>query len=138
MADAPNLSHVRGGEGPVDGVFLGADFAGPASRHVVSLGAMRGVRFMACFRFKMWWMAQRMGDKGDDVPHETQFLLVESKAAAGRDQIISSCYLLPEAAVHDWLTSKRPAGRTESNRSFLQLFFTYLFLAGISFVSADG
>ncbi|VAI83170.1 unnamed protein product [Triticum turgidum subsp. durum] len=66
--------------GPVDGVFLGADLAGPASRHVVSLGAMRGVRFMACFRFKMWWMAQRMGDKGGDVPHETQFLLVESRA----------------------------------------------------------
>ncbi|KAM0878030.1 hypothetical protein ACQ4PT_035118 [Festuca glaucescens] len=69
--------------GPVDGVFLGADFAQPASRHVVSLGAMRGVRFMACFRFKMWWMAQTMGDKGGDVPHETQFLLVESKAATG-------------------------------------------------------
>jgi raffinose synthase len=30
--------------GPVDGVFLGADFAGPASRHVVSLGAMRYAR----------------------------------------------------------------------------------------------
>uniref|UniRef100_A0A0D3GDD3 galactinol--sucrose galactosyltransferase n=1 Tax=Oryza barthii TaxID=65489 RepID=A0A0D3GDD3_9ORYZ len=81
--------------GPVDGVFLGGDFAEPASRHVVSLGAMRfdganriggfgvgsrGVRFMACFRFKLWWMAQRMGEKGGDVPHETQFLLVESKA----------------------------------------------------------
>ena len=38
---------------------------------------------MACFRFKMWWMAQRMGDKGGDVPHETQFLLVESRAADG-------------------------------------------------------
>ncbi|KQK19399.1 hypothetical protein BRADI_1g48050v3 [Brachypodium distachyon] len=72
--------------GPVDGVFLGTHFAGPASRHVVSLGAMRGVRFMACFRFKMWWMAQRMGSKGGDVPHETQFLLVESKAAAGDDE----------------------------------------------------
>jgi raffinose synthase len=30
--------------GPVDGVFLGADFAAPASRHVVSLGAMRYAR----------------------------------------------------------------------------------------------
>jgi raffinose synthase len=28
----------------------------------------------------MWWMSQRMGDKGGDVPHETQFLLVESTA----------------------------------------------------------
>ena len=36
---------------------------------------------MACFRFKLWWMAQRMGEKGGDVPRETQFLLVESKGA---------------------------------------------------------
>ncbi|KAM0918564.1 hypothetical protein ACQ4PT_009055 [Festuca glaucescens] len=81
--------------GPVDGVFLGADFAGPASRHVVSLGAMRGVRFMACFRFKMWWMAQRMGVKGGDVPHETQFLLVESKAAGDSEEETSYVVFLP-------------------------------------------
>ncbi|TVU26011.1 hypothetical protein EJB05_28536, partial [Eragrostis curvula] len=42
---------------------------------------IRVVWFMACFRFKLWWIAQRMGDKGGDVPRETQFLLVESKAA---------------------------------------------------------
>ncbi|CAM0913000.1 unnamed protein product [Alopecurus aequalis] len=81
--------------GPVDGVFLGADFAQPASRHVVSLGAMRGVRFMACFRFKMWWMAQRMGDKGGDVPHETQFLLVESEPAGGAEEDTSYVVFLP-------------------------------------------
>uniref|UniRef100_R7W4S2 Galactinol--sucrose galactosyltransferase 2 n=1 Tax=Aegilops tauschii TaxID=37682 RepID=R7W4S2_AEGTA len=51
---------------------------------------MRGVRFMACFRFKMWWMAQRMGDKGGDVPHETQFLLVESRAIGGEEDDASS------------------------------------------------
>uniref|UniRef100_A0A453QV15 galactinol--sucrose galactosyltransferase n=1 Tax=Aegilops tauschii subsp. strangulata TaxID=200361 RepID=A0A453QV15_AEGTS len=81
--------------GPVDGVFLGADLAGPASRHVVSLGHMRGVRFMACFRFKMWWMAQRMGDKGGDVPHETQFLLVESRAIGGEEDDASYVVFLP-------------------------------------------
>ncbi|KAL6898001.1 hypothetical protein ACP4OV_006597 [Aristida adscensionis] len=76
--------------GAVDGVFLGADFAEPASRHVVSLGALRGSRFMACFRFKLWWMAQRMGEKGGDVPHETQFLLVESRdaGAGGEDAYV--------------------------------------------------
>ena len=40
---------------------------------------------MACFRRKLWWMSQRMGDKGGDVPHETQFLLVESTGAGGKD-----------------------------------------------------
>ncbi|XP_048546217.1 probable galactinol--sucrose galactosyltransferase 6 [Triticum urartu] len=81
--------------GPVDGVFLGADLADPASRHVVSLGHMRGVRFMACFRFKMWWMAQRMGDKGGDVPHETQFLLVESRGpGAGEEEEDEASYVV--------------------------------------------
>ncbi|KAL3532298.1 hypothetical protein ACH5RR_005819 [Cinchona calisaya] len=65
--------------GPVEGIFLGADFDQEKSRHVVSLGTLRDVRFMACFRFKLWWMAQKMGDRGRDIPLETQFLLVETK-----------------------------------------------------------
>lgn len=34
---------------------------------------------MCCFRFKLWWMTQRMGTCGKDIPLETQFMLVESK-----------------------------------------------------------
>lgn len=34
---------------------------------------------MCLFRFKVWWMTQRMGTCGKDIPLETQFLLVESK-----------------------------------------------------------
>lgn len=29
------------------------------------------------FRFKMWWMTQRMGSRGRDIPFETQFLIIE-------------------------------------------------------------
>ncbi|XP_028790452.1 probable galactinol--sucrose galactosyltransferase 6 [Neltuma alba] len=65
--------------GPVEGVFVGAAFDKDDSHHVVSLGTLRDVRFLACFRFKLWWMAQKMGDKGRDIPLETQFLLVETK-----------------------------------------------------------
>ncbi|KAF1887276.1 hypothetical protein Lal_00040877 [Lupinus albus] len=65
--------------GPVNGVFLGAIFDRNDSSHVVSLGTLKDVRFMACFRFKLWWMSQRMGDRGRDIPLETQFLLVETK-----------------------------------------------------------
>ncbi|XP_075508934.1 putative galactinol--sucrose galactosyltransferase 6 [Primulina tabacum] len=65
--------------GPVEGLFLGAVFDQDSSRQVVSLGTLRDVQFLACFRFKLWWMAQRMGDKGRDIPLETQFLLVETK-----------------------------------------------------------
>ncbi|KAG6502118.1 hypothetical protein ZIOFF_042007 [Zingiber officinale] len=35
------------------------------------------LRFMCTFRFKMWWMTQRMGSFGRDIPFETQFLIVE-------------------------------------------------------------
>lgn len=62
-----------------EGVFLGAVFDKESSCHVVPLGTLRDVRFLACFRFKLWWMAQKMGDKGRDIPLETQFLLVETK-----------------------------------------------------------
>lgn len=34
---------------------------------------------MCLFRFKLWWMTQRMGTCGNDIPLETQFMLVESK-----------------------------------------------------------
>ncbi|PUZ61984.1 hypothetical protein GQ55_4G322100 [Panicum hallii var. hallii] len=81
--------------GAVDGVFVGADLAEPASRHVISLGALRGVRFMACFRSKLWWMSQRMGEQGGDVPHETQFLLAESRGAGGEDAEAAYVVFLP-------------------------------------------
>lgn len=46
----------------------------------------RDLRFMCCFRFKLWWMTQRMGTCGKDVPLETQFMLVESKDNSESDQ----------------------------------------------------
>lgn len=33
---------------------------------------------MSLFRFKMWWMTQRMGNCGQEIPFETQFLLIEA------------------------------------------------------------
>ncbi|KAL8189600.1 hypothetical protein R6Q57_029166 [Mikania cordata] len=64
--------------GQTDGGFIGAVFDEKSGRHVVSLGRLNDVRFMACFRFKLWWMAQKMGDKASDIPNETQFLLMET------------------------------------------------------------
>lgn len=34
---------------------------------------------MCVFRFKLWWMTQRMGTCGQDIPFETQFLIVEGR-----------------------------------------------------------
>ncbi|XWS70734.1 hypothetical protein CRYUN_Cryun03dG0073800 [Craigia yunnanensis] len=71
--------------GPVEGVFLGAVFDEENSRHVVPVGTLRDVRFMSCFRFKLWWMSQKMGDQGKDIPLETQFLLIETKEGSHLD-----------------------------------------------------
>ncbi|MBA0709039.1 hypothetical protein Golax_024111 [Gossypium laxum] len=84
--------------GSVEGVFLGAVFDEENSRHVVPIGTLRDVRFMSCFRFKLWWMAQKMGDQGKDVPLETQFLLVETKDGSHLDsteenQIVYTVFL---------------------------------------------
>ncbi|KAG8100323.1 hypothetical protein GUJ93_ZPchr0013g36255 [Zizania palustris] len=37
---------------------------------------------MCLFRFKLWWMTQRMGSSGRDVPLETQFMIIEVPAPA--------------------------------------------------------
>ncbi|WJX95861.1 galactinol--sucrose galactosyltransferase [Trifolium repens] len=71
--------------GPVNGVFLGVETETEESRHVISLGKLTDVRFMACFRFKLWWMAQKMGENGSEIPLETQFLLVETKDGSHLD-----------------------------------------------------
>ncbi|KAK3038057.1 hypothetical protein RJ639_032036 [Escallonia herrerae] len=97
-----NVIQTSGSDtGPAGGMFIGAALEKDSSRHVVSLGTLRGVRFMACFRFKLWWMAQKMGDQGRDIPLETQFLLLETKDGShlasdggnGEDQIVYTVFL---------------------------------------------
>ncbi|KAK8611149.1 hypothetical protein V6N13_131210 [Hibiscus sabdariffa] len=67
------------GVGLVAGAFIGATASDSKSLHVFPIGVLEGLRFVCCFRFKLWWMTQRMGTCGKDVPLETQFMLVESK-----------------------------------------------------------
>lgn len=67
------------GNGFVSGSFIGATFEQSKSLHVFPIGVLEGLRFMCCFRFKLWWMTQRMGSCGKDIPLETQFMLLESK-----------------------------------------------------------
>ncbi|KAL0453092.1 UNVERIFIED_CONTAM: putative galactinol--sucrose galactosyltransferase 2 [Sesamum latifolium] len=67
------------GVGLVAGAFIGATASNSKSLHVFPVGVLEDVRFMCLFRFKLWWMTQRMGTCGKDIPLETQFMLVESK-----------------------------------------------------------
>ncbi|OWM81110.1 probable galactinol--sucrose galactosyltransferase 1 [Punica granatum] len=63
----------------VNGAFLGVRSDQVGSRRVFPVGKLEGLRFMCLFRFKLWWMTQRMGNCGRDIPFETQFLIVEAR-----------------------------------------------------------
>ncbi|GJZ03790.1 probable galactinol--sucrose galactosyltransferase 2 [Tanacetum coccineum] len=67
------------GSGLVTGAFIGASATDSKSLHVFPVGVLEGLRIMCCFRFKLWWMTQRMGTCGKDIPLETQFMLLECK-----------------------------------------------------------
>ncbi|XP_057440949.1 probable galactinol--sucrose galactosyltransferase 1 [Lotus japonicus] len=62
----------------LNGAFIGVQSDQKGSRRVFPIGKLEGLRFMCVFRFKMWWMTQRMGNCGKEVPIETQFLLIEA------------------------------------------------------------
>ncbi|XP_027061639.1 probable galactinol--sucrose galactosyltransferase 1 [Coffea arabica] len=67
------------GESFINGAFIGIQSDHKASRSVFPVGKLQGLRFMCVFRFKMWWMTQRMGTAGQEIPFETQFLIVEGQ-----------------------------------------------------------
>ncbi|KAL7097060.1 hypothetical protein ACP275_10G119100 [Erythranthe tilingii] len=94
LTDVPENVVATSGEA-VEGVFLGVVFNEESCRHVVPLGKLQDVRFLACFRFKLWWMAQKMGENGRDVPLETQFLLVETKEDHQDEENIAYTVFLP-------------------------------------------
>lgn len=79
LTDVPRnvLVTPAAGGGIANGAFLGVRSASAGSRSVFPVGKLRDLRFMCTFRFKMWWMTQRMGSSGRDIPFETQFLIVE-------------------------------------------------------------
>ncbi|KAG6535175.1 hypothetical protein ZIOFF_000137 [Zingiber officinale] len=69
--------------GPVDAIFLDAEFSLASNRHIDR---------------DLWWIAQRMGNQGRDIPYETQFLLLESKTESfngvGDDEADYAVFLL--------------------------------------------
>lgn len=62
-----------------NGAFVGVLSDRIGCRRVFPVGKLMDLRFMCVFRFKLWWMTQRMGTCGQDIPFETQFLLVEAR-----------------------------------------------------------
>nr|AAQ07253.1 alkaline alpha galactosidase 3 [Zea mays] len=94
------LREVRGnvlvtpaaGGGLTNGAFLGVRSAPAASRSIFPVGKLRDQRFVCTFRFKMWWMTQRMGSASRDIPSETQFLLVE-RSGGGEQPVVYTVFL---------------------------------------------
>ncbi|XP_058218967.1 probable galactinol--sucrose galactosyltransferase 1 [Rhododendron vialii] len=66
------------GDSFFNGAFIGVRSDQIGSRRIFPIGKLEGLRFMCVFRYKMWWMTQRMGSCGKDIPFETQFLMVEA------------------------------------------------------------
>lgn len=76
----PNIEVAPASGGALaSGAFIGVRSDQMGSRRVFPVGKLEGLRFMCLFRFKMWWMTQRMGNCGQDIPFETQFLVVEAR-----------------------------------------------------------
>lgn len=70
-----------------DGCFVGFDADETKSRHVVSVGKLKGIRFMSIFRFKVWWTTHWVGDNGRDLENETQMVILD-KSDSGRPYVL--------------------------------------------------
>ncbi|XP_073060315.1 galactinol--sucrose galactosyltransferase-like [Primulina eburnea] len=64
-------------DAPTPGCFVGFDSQEPRSHHVVSIGKLKGIKFMSIFRFKVWWTTHWTGSNGSDLEHETQILMLD-------------------------------------------------------------
>ncbi|KAF3784388.1 Galactinol--sucrose galactosyltransferase [Nymphaea thermarum] len=75
-------------EAPINpGHFVGFNADAADSRHVVSIGKLEGIRFMSIFRFKVWWTTHWIGDKGGDLEHETQIMILD-RSDSGRPYVL--------------------------------------------------
>ncbi|XP_076958441.1 putative galactinol--sucrose galactosyltransferase 2 [Bidens hawaiensis] len=81
------------GSGLITGAFIGATSSISKSLHVFPVGILEDLRFLCLFRFKLWWMTQRMGSCGKDIPLETQFMLVEVKDNNDNSPVIYTVFL---------------------------------------------
>ncbi|EXB93571.1 hypothetical protein L484_014563 [Morus notabilis] len=70
------------------GCFVGFDAGFPSSRHVASLGKLRGIRFMSIFRFKVWWTTHWVGSNGRDLETETQMMILDKNDDGSRPYVL--------------------------------------------------
>ncbi|MQM10365.1 hypothetical protein Taro_043258 [Colocasia esculenta] len=72
------------------GTFVGFDSPDGVARswHTFPIGRLLGIRFMSIFRFKVWWTTHWVGDRGRDVEHETQIMILDRSGDGARPYIL--------------------------------------------------
>ncbi|CAL5368227.1 unnamed protein product [Camellia sinensis] len=91
------------------GSFVGFDSREAKSRHVVSVGKLKGITFMSIFRFKVWWTTHWVGSNGRDLESETQMVILD-RSAEGRPYVL----LLP-LLEGPFRASLQPGGADDDN-----------------------
>ncbi|CAA6665509.1 unnamed protein product [Spirodela intermedia] len=56
--------------------------------HAFQLGRLLGIRFMSIFRFKVWWTTHWVGNRGGDLEHETQFMILDKSSDGARPYVL--------------------------------------------------
>lgn len=84
----PSSTPPRPHDNATSGCFVGFDADEPRSRHVVSIGKLKGIRFTSIFRFKLWWSTHWSGTNGREVEHETQIMMLEKDIDKGRPYVL--------------------------------------------------
>ena len=77
--------------GEAGGLFLHVNADSASAEHSLNLGALRCERFLAAARVTRYWMGPAFGRAACDVPHDTQFLLLE----LAPDEHVCSCPAAP-------------------------------------------
>ncbi|KAF5188602.1 Galactinol--sucrose galactosyltransferase [Thalictrum thalictroides] len=70
------------------GCFVGFNSKESNSRHVVSIGKLKDIRFMSIFRFKVWWTTHWIGNKGSDLENETQMMMLDKSDSGSRPYVL--------------------------------------------------
>lgn len=120
-----NVIRVDQDEG--GGIFVSFEFEKEASQHDIMLGKLpKDVKILAHSRIKRWWMAPSFGESSNDVPVETQLMLLELPQYSSTKSTISSIITgMSSVTVEDMVTKRYAiiAPLIDFDRSFRTTLF---------------
>ena len=103
------------------GLFLSVRSVAPKNLHFVSLGKLVCDKFLALSRMKLWWMNPSWGSKSEEIPPETQFLLLRLSKPDSKEEKYALVLPIISGAFRSCIVSGRNKGiislRVESGDS---------------------